>query len=38
MYVSGLDIINEVVPNFLISYALGIFLGLMYDLRPFMIG
>lgn len=37
MYVSGLDILNEVVPNFLISYAVGIFLGLLFDLRPFMI-
>jgi hypothetical protein len=37
MYVSGSDVLNEMIPNFIISYALGIFLGLFFDVRTFMI-
>ena len=33
MYVSGYDILNEVVPNFIISYSVGIFLGILFDWR-----
>lgn len=33
MYVSGYDILNEMIPNFIISYALGIFLGILFDSR-----
>lgn len=33
MYVSGYDILNEMIPNFLISYGVGIVIGLMFDWR-----
>jgi hypothetical protein len=36
IYVSGFDILNLMVPNFLISYSVGIFLGLLFDARPLM--
>ncbi len=36
MYVSGTDIMNEMIPNFIISYTVGIFLGILFDFRSFM--
>ena len=32
-YVSGLGLLNSMIPIFMISYALGLFLGLLFDLR-----
>ena len=31
MYVSGYDMLNLMVPNFLISWAVGIGIGLIFD-------
>lgn len=33
MYVSGSDVLNEMIPNFIISYTVGIGLGLLFDWR-----
>jgi hypothetical protein len=37
LYVSGSDVLNQMIPNFIISYTLGILLGLFFDIRTFMI-
>ena len=36
-YVSSLDLLNAMVPILIISYGLGIFLGLLYDLRTLFV-
>ena len=33
MYVSGGDILNLMIPNFIISYSVGIFLVILFDGR-----